>query len=156
MEAISGACMVLKAETFREVGGFSPEFFMYGEDMDLCAKVRRLGLKVYYVPAARVLHHGGKSTQKHFSQFSTVMMRVSGETYMKLNHGLGAATLYRLLQGISALVRLALLLPVAILCRKSEDEITKASLAKWWTVLKWASGGLRFKRVIDQKIQKGA
>ena len=59
VEAISGACMLLRCETFRRVGGFGSQYFMYGEDMDLCAKVRNAGLKIYYEPRAEVIHHGG-------------------------------------------------------------------------------------------------
>lgn len=143
VEAVSGACMLLPAAVFRRAGGFSKEFFMYGEDMDLCAKVRRLGLRVYHVPSAEVVHHGGGSSRAQVSQFSTVQMRIAVQTYMHLNHGPGAAFAYRAMQLISGLIRLALLLPRKLLPGKR--AAANESIAKWWFVLQWAVGvaGLR-------------
>ena len=140
VEAISGACMLLKAETFRRIGGFSAEFFMYGEDMDLCAKVHRLGLKVLHVPSSEVIHHGGGSSKTQVSQFSTVMMRVSGQTYMRLNYGRTKAFLYRFLQAISATVRLIILIPACLLSAGPRRCSSKTSLQKWWYVLRWSLG----------------
>jgi len=140
VEAISGACMLLKSETFRRIGGFSSEFFMYGEDMDLCAKVHRLGLKVLHVPSSEVIHHGGGSSKTQANQFSTVMMRVAGQTYMSLNHGRAMAFLYRFLQAISATVRLIILIPSYVLSAGPRRYSAKTSLRKWWYVLRWSIG----------------
>lgn len=140
VEAVSGACMLLRSEVFRRVGGFSPEFFMYGEDMDLCAKVRRLGLRNVYVPTASVTHHGSGSSNTQVSQFATVMMRIAGDTYMRLNHGPLAAWRYRALQVVSALVRLGLALPAAGLLRGPRRAAARNAAHKWWCVLRWAVG----------------
>ncbi|HEY5814601.1 MAG TPA: glycosyltransferase family 2 protein, partial [Terrimicrobiaceae bacterium] len=39
VEAISGACLMVKRKEFERVGGFTEEYFMYGEDLDLCFKI---------------------------------------------------------------------------------------------------------------------
>lgn len=49
--------MLMRTEIFRSVGGFSPEYFMYAEDMDLCFKILRAGYRIYHVPDAKVIHH---------------------------------------------------------------------------------------------------
>ena len=54
-QALLGACFMLSAATFREVGGFG-DFGL--EDIDLCFKIRARGLRVIYEPRAVVLHHG--------------------------------------------------------------------------------------------------
>jgi GT2 family glycosyltransferase len=51
-------------ETFDAVGGFDPDFFLYGEEESLCARVRALGGSAVYEPRARVRHEGGTSTTK--------------------------------------------------------------------------------------------
>jgi GT2 family glycosyltransferase len=140
VEAVSGACMLMRSGVFRHVGGFSPEFFMFGEDMDLCAKVRRLGLKIYHVPEADVLHHGGGSTSVQASQFNIIMMRTAGETYMRRNHGAATAVWYRLLQGFSALVRIGITLPASFVAGSQRRPAARRSAAKWWHVLRWALG----------------
>lgn len=140
VEAVSGACMMLRSDVFRQVHGFSSEFFMYGEDMDLCAKVRRLGMAVYHVPGAEVFHHGSGSARTQDSQFNSVMTRVAVETYMRLNHGAATAHAYRALQGVSSLVRMALLLFAVVLLPGERRSAAAASLRKWYGVLKWVLG----------------
>jgi len=140
VQAVSGACMLLRSETYRKVGGFSPEFFMYGEDMDLCAKVGRLGLKVIHVPDAVVVHHGGGSSQGQASQFSTEKMREAWEIYFRLNHGAGAVGCYRLLQAISAVTRLMVLCPIALLGTDQLRQTARQSMRKWCHVIFWSFG----------------
>ena len=59
----SGAFMLLRTPLLTRVGGFDPRFFMYFEDYDLSL---RLGARaaVAYVPAARIVHHGGEASRK--------------------------------------------------------------------------------------------
>lgn len=138
VEAVSGACMLLRSSTFRRVGGFTEDFFMYGEDMDLCAKIRNLGLKVLHVPSARVIHHGGGASAKQPGEFSVVMLRVASETYMRLHHGAFAALKYRTLQAIVGLVRMAWALMQWCLCPTSRRGEASACFRKGWFVLRWA------------------
>ena len=42
-------------------GGFDPEFFMYGEETDLCMRARREGFRPIVTPDATIVHHGGAS-----------------------------------------------------------------------------------------------
>ena len=41
VEVVSGACLMMKQDVFRKVGGFSTEYFMYAEETDLCSKSGR-------------------------------------------------------------------------------------------------------------------
>jgi len=59
--AVLGAAMIAPRGAIEAVGGFDEEFFLYGEDEDLCLRLRRRGFRVGYIPAARVLHHHGQS-----------------------------------------------------------------------------------------------
>jgi len=52
----SGAAFAVRAETFRAVGGFTEELFLYQEDLELCWRVRLHGLRVVVAPDADVLH----------------------------------------------------------------------------------------------------
>ena len=54
--APSGAAMAIRAETFRELGGFAEELFMYLEDLELGWRARLAGYRVVVDPAADVLH----------------------------------------------------------------------------------------------------
>lgn len=58
---ISGADLMLRKEMIDKIGGFSPDFFMYFEETDLCARVHRAGYRVVSVPDAKIIHLEGKS-----------------------------------------------------------------------------------------------
>ncbi len=64
VDAISGSFMMMKRETYEKVGGFDPQFFMYGEDLDLCYRVQQAGYKVYYVHETEIIHYKGESTKR--------------------------------------------------------------------------------------------
>ncbi len=138
VEAVSGAFMLLRADVFREVQGFTPEYFMYGEDMDLCAKVRKLGLEVVFVPGASVIHHGGISSSQQESEFPTENMRVGWNIYMYRHYGAFAALRYRFLQMLSAAFRMLFLIPACLFGPRPARVEARRSLAKWGFVLRWA------------------
>lgn len=135
--AVSGACMLLKSELYKRIGGFSPDFFMYAEDMDLCFRVRRMGLKIYHVPNAVVVHHGGGSSEKRVSSFSILHMREATYTYMLKNHGPYKAGLYRFLQGVSALIRMGIMLPLIHFSQDVQNVSLRYSFQKWKIILRW-------------------
>ena len=58
---VAGAFMLLPRAVFDATGGFSEAFFMYGEDMEWCYRLRRAGYPVRYVPSAKAIHHGNQS-----------------------------------------------------------------------------------------------
>lgn len=141
VEAVSGACMLMSASAFREAGGFSPEFFMYGEDLDLCAKMRRLGLRNYHLPMVEVVHHGGGSSQAEaHSSRKVAMLRRAGEIYLRLNRGPVVAAWYRLLQGALALTRIGVATLPALLWWGKPRATARLTVQHWGQVLAWSVG----------------
>jgi GT2 family glycosyltransferase len=65
-EWVIGAFMVMPRHVWERVGGFDPDFFMYGEDTDLCWRVRRLGCHVAIHPGVVVTHLGDHSAGPAF------------------------------------------------------------------------------------------
>jgi N-acetylglucosaminyl-diphospho-decaprenol L-rhamnosyltransferase len=63
-EWISGACMLARREALEPIGGFDEGFFLYCEDMDLCARLGAAGWRVRYEPGALVHHVGGHSAPR--------------------------------------------------------------------------------------------
>jgi GT2 family glycosyltransferase len=53
---VAGSSIFARADFLRRVGGFREEFFMYVEDVELCARVARAGRRITVVPDARVYH----------------------------------------------------------------------------------------------------
>lgn len=58
---VSGACLALRREAFDAVGGFDPSYFMFVEDVDLCARLWEAGWSVVFSPVAEVTHVVGAS-----------------------------------------------------------------------------------------------
>jgi len=59
--AVTAACMMTKAEVFRQAGGFTEELAVAFNDIDYCMKVRALGKLVVYAPYAVMHHYESKS-----------------------------------------------------------------------------------------------
>ena len=58
---VTGAALAIRRDVFDLVGGFEESFFMFFEDKDLCARVRRAGFEVWFDPTSEVKHLRGAS-----------------------------------------------------------------------------------------------
>ncbi len=146
VDAVSGACLMIKRSVFERVGMFSTDYFMYSEDIDLCYKVRKAGLNTYYIPTAEVIHHGGaSSSQSIVNTFSTVMKLESRWRFFKKTRSLWYSRLYRLAMFIASIIRIGVVIfmwPIyALSGRKSMIETVRK---KWMARLRWALGGERW------------
>jgi N-acetylglucosaminyl-diphospho-decaprenol L-rhamnosyltransferase len=56
VDAVVGACMLVRGEAIQQAGLLDEQFFMYGEDLDWCLRIKQAGLRVVYYPDA-VVHH---------------------------------------------------------------------------------------------------
>lgn len=63
VEAVSGACMLVRREAFDDVGQLDEGYFMHCEDLDWCMRFRQRNWKVYFVPGARAIHHLGSCSR---------------------------------------------------------------------------------------------
>lgn len=59
VEAVSGACTMVRREAIDGVGGWDEGFFLHCEDLDLCMRFRAGGWRILFVPTARAVHHRG-------------------------------------------------------------------------------------------------
>ncbi|HOG18400.1 MAG TPA: glycosyltransferase family 2 protein [Syntrophales bacterium] len=58
---VLGAAMLARADILHGLGGFDEDFFLYGEDQDLCLRIRRKGYEIGYVKEAVAVHIGAQS-----------------------------------------------------------------------------------------------
>lgn len=143
VDAISGACMMIKRHVFQAVGMFSTDYFMYSEDIDLCHKVRKLGLKTYYIPGAVVVHYGGGSSSKNSSasSFPSVMMMESRWRFFRKTRSQFYACSYRLAIFSASVMRISILLLVLPVVSFSEKSLKiQEALRKWVSILRWTLG----------------
>jgi N-acetylglucosaminyl-diphospho-decaprenol L-rhamnosyltransferase len=64
VDAVVGACMLLRGAALQQVALLDERFFMYGEDLVLCLRVKAAGWRVVYYPAVELMHYKGRSTRK--------------------------------------------------------------------------------------------
>lgn len=64
IDALAGCFMFCKGDDLKRLGGFDTDFFMYGEDLDLCYRAKKMGGEIYYVPATSIMHFKGESTRR--------------------------------------------------------------------------------------------
>ncbi|MBI1807862.1 MAG: glycosyltransferase [Ignavibacteria bacterium] len=64
VDAISGSFMCARRKAIEDVGGLDEQFFMYGEDLDWCFRVKQAGWKIFYVHTTQIIHYKGESARR--------------------------------------------------------------------------------------------
>lgn len=82
---VMGACMLMQKDEFKKLGGFSKEYFMYFEDVDLCYKVKKSGKKVIYLHDAKMVHLHKQESSKKLNKMSFIHLQSMMKFYCKLN-----------------------------------------------------------------------
>jgi len=72
VDLVSGAAMMLKRRTINELSLLNPQYFLGAEDVEYCIRARKRGLKVVYVPSAKVWHKVGKSKARRAPGFEFI------------------------------------------------------------------------------------
>ncbi len=77
LNVVTGACLLIRAETFRKLGGFHEGYVNGYEDVDLCLQVREAGGLVVYTPESVLIHHESISEGRfaHTSQNLVLLHR---------------------------------------------------------------------------------
>ena len=68
VDAGTAACLMVRRAAVDRVGFFDPDYFMYGEDLDLCFRLKSGGWKVFYLPTARAVRAGGAASGQESSR----------------------------------------------------------------------------------------
>jgi len=83
MDAGSAACMMVRMAALDRVGFFDPRYFMFGEDLDLCYRLKLGGWKVFYLPSASAIHHKGAAVRQAESRMLYERHRAMWSYHMK-------------------------------------------------------------------------
>lgn len=82
VDALIGAFIFTKKSILEEINGFDEEYFMYGEDLDLCFKIKETNYKIYYFHETSIIHYKGESTKrsninevKHFYEAMQIFVK---------------------------------------------------------------------------------
>lgn len=64
VDCLVGAFMMVRRDVVAQVGGLDEAFFMYGEDIDWCYRIKKAGWEIYYYPLTHIIHYKGASSRK--------------------------------------------------------------------------------------------
>ncbi|MFA5933041.1 MAG: glycosyltransferase family 2 protein [Microgenomates group bacterium] len=62
VDAITGAFFLTRKSVLDKVGLFDEDYFMYGEDLDLCFRIKKAGYKIMFTPEVKIIHYKGVSS----------------------------------------------------------------------------------------------
>lgn len=74
LQAVTGACMLVRREAFERIGGFDEGYFNSMEDVDLCLRIGEAGGEVHYCPQAMLVHFES-ATRGHDGDFEPSVAR---------------------------------------------------------------------------------
>jgi len=91
---VVGACLMVRRQAIEAAGLLDEGFFMYSEELDWCRRIKERGWEVVYLPDARVVHHGGKSSEQVVPARHLHFQR-SKVRYFRKHHGFWQAEAVR-------------------------------------------------------------
>lgn len=64
VDCLVGAFMLVRKEAIDQIGLLDEEFFMYGEDIDWCYRIKQAGWEIFYYPQTSITHYKGASSRR--------------------------------------------------------------------------------------------
>lgn len=141
VEAISGACFMVKRDVFEKVGLFGTQYFMYSDDLDLSYKIQQAGYAIHYLGDCEIIHHGGKSSSQQDSDFSSLWQKESMLAFFRATKSSLYCASYRAALAFVAILRMTVVGFLSVLGRRTiEGKPAKSVLRKWSKILGWSVG----------------
>lgn len=84
---VFGAWMLLRRRALKEAGGFSEEYFLYGEDMALCKRVWDAGWRVHFHPTLGATHRRNQSAKQRSFEWRLRLSKQGKYLFCKRQHG---------------------------------------------------------------------
>lgn len=139
VDALMGACFLVRQKVLDQVGFFDESFYIYSEEIDLCTRIRDFGWRITWVPTVSVEHLGGQSTQQ-IQQEMFLRLYQGKIQYFRKHHSILEVWLYKLVLMFATLARLALI-PFAYL-ERSTPKNEHLKLSSNYRRLLWTLPGL--------------
>lgn len=96
---VNAAHWFIPVAVLRRMGGFSPLFHMYGEDVDLTNRLHHLGYKMGYTPLTAAIHdRGGYTTNCYLTSYVYLLSE-----YANINRSFASAFAYSVLASVKSL-----------------------------------------------------
>lgn len=100
---LSGAAILIRRAALEAAGGVDDRWFMYFEDVDICARLVRTGWRLRYCPAAEVHHATAASSPRdaELRVWLAAQLLAAANLFFAVHRGVGAARAHRIAVAIS-------------------------------------------------------
>jgi GT2 family glycosyltransferase len=130
---VTGACILVRREVLKSIGGFDEAFFMYSEELDWCRRIKSAGWKIVYLPAAKVIHHVGQSSEQAVAA-RHIHFQTSKVRYFKKHHGRFAGGVLQVY--LLALYAWQILLESVKMLLGHKREMRRKRIEVYWQVVR--------------------
>jgi N-acetylglucosaminyl-diphospho-decaprenol L-rhamnosyltransferase len=134
---VQGSALMARREVYEQIGGLDEGYVMFSEELDWCRRAKDAGWRVAYLGTAKIVHHGGKSTDQVVAR-RHVHFQESKLRYFRKFHGPFAANGLRLFLLASYVWQIALEGGKGLLGHKRDLRLERVK--QYWQVLR---SGLR-------------
>lgn len=110
VEQVSAACMFMRRALFAQVGPWDEKYRCYWVDTDWCARLRRLGAKVYCVPQARIVHYENNRAANKKSVWRIWHFHIGAYRLYRKHYTMGFLDPRALLAGVILVARAGVML----------------------------------------------
>lgn len=143
---VFGAVLALPRKAYFQANGFDEDFYFYGDESDLCIRLRSMGWKVVFCPFTEIVHYGGGDSTRVDQSDRFYRYLATSQTILAKKHlPLWKAYIYVWLQKLY-FQRLALTLRIVKIFASTEDisrrlEVANVHVRLWAEQLDQFRGG---------------
>ena len=137
VDCLSGACIMARLEVLRKLDYFDEDYFIYGEDVDLCYRIKKAGWQIWYLPEAEITHYGGGSS-RNIAEAAAILDRIAIKTFLRKHRGVLPAAGYRMMCIFIGLAMSAISGAVLLFAR--ERGKTKKVFLENLAIFEWSAG----------------
>lgn len=132
VEAVLGACLMVRREVFERVGNLSEDYFFFLEETDWCYRIARAGWRVVHLPSARVIHVHGATTKKRMPVDTRIEYHRSLYRFFRKNRGPAQTALVIALRFTKSLAYVAVgALPALVFARARQRFARDLRVLAW-------------------------
>ena len=118
-----GACMMVKQEIFKQLGGFDEGIFMYMEEIDFQFRAKKQGINIFFYPQAHFIHQGAGSSRGRETPILNVFRGLI--FFYKKNHSQWQLLLLRVILVCKSFLAILLFI---VLNKKNDQILYKRAL----------------------------
>lgn len=130
VDFVIGACMLVRASVYREVGGFDESFFLYAEETDWQYRMKRAGWRIAFTPRGLATHVGGASGAPERARINRHFFN-GLDRFVRKHFGLGGLLLVRMAMVVGCSARAMLWTLMLVNPGRRSAAIAKLRLHAW-------------------------